>query len=109
MGGSLCQRSVYGVRLAKCVIAVDAHESVDLAIDGIDALEARLHRLAGADFLGGKFGREASEGEFMQHHSTILGTTNRPLACLGALARAASCGIDGCTSSVRRTLASGTA
>ena len=43
---ALGQGGIGGVRLAKRVIAVDAHEGVDLAIDGVDALEARLHRRA---------------------------------------------------------------
>ena len=46
MSVALGQGRVGSVRLAKRVVAVDAHEGVDLAIDSVDAVEARLHRLA---------------------------------------------------------------
>ena len=95
--------------VAKRIIAVDAHECVDAAIDGVDAVETRLHGLTGGDFPGREPGRHLIESEFVQHHSTIFGTTNRPFAALGALAKASSLLMDGCTSSARRTLSSGTA
>jgi len=51
--------------LAKRIVAVDAHEGVDLAVDGVDAIEAGLHCLAGGNLLGGELGGEAGEGEFV--------------------------------------------
>ena len=56
---------VGSVRLAKRIVAVDAHEGVDLAVDGVDAIEAGLHCLAGGNLLGGELGGEAGEGEFV--------------------------------------------
>ena len=91
--------------LAKRIIAVDAHECIDAAIDGVDAVELP-HGLTGE--FGREPGRQLVEGEFVQHHSTIFGTTNRPFAALGALAKASSLLMDG-HSSARRTLSSGTA
>ena len=58
MGRALGQALVGGVRLAKRIIAVDAHECVDAAIDGVDAVETRLHGLTGGDFPGREPGRQ---------------------------------------------------
>ena len=106
---ALDQGSVGSIRLGKRVGAVQAHESVDPIVNGIDAVDTSLHRLAGRNLASRELGRKNGQGEFVQHHSTILGTMNRPLACFGALAKTASRGSDGHTSSARRTLASGTA